>query len=179
MRRTAILGLILLGASIIAPGMAWSKQKTIVEESSYLVREVRHELRMLPYLTVFDNLKFKVDGYNVELDGEVVNPVLKSDAERVVKRIEGVENVTNNIRVLPLSPSDESLRRALFRAIYGEASLNRYALQAIPPIHIIVENGHVTLVGVVANEADKNIANIRANSVPGVFSVNNDLVVEK
>jgi len=102
MRRTAILGLILLGASIIAPGMAWSKQKTIVEESSYLVREVRHELRMLPYLTVFDNLEFKVDGYNVELDGEVVNPVLKDDAGRVVKKIEGVENVTNNIKVLPV-----------------------------------------------------------------------------
>jgi hyperosmotically inducible periplasmic protein len=123
-RRAAILGLLLLSASIIAPGVAWSKQKTIVEESSYLLREVRHDLRMLPYLTIFDNLEFKVDGYNVELDGEVVNPVLKSDAEEVVKKIEGVENVANNIKVLPLSVSDERLRRALFRAIYGEPALS-------------------------------------------------------
>jgi len=179
MRRTATLILILLGVSMVAPGMAWSKQKTITEGPSYLVREVRHELLMLPYLSVFDNLTFKVDGYNVELDGEVVNPVLKSDAERVVKKIEGVENVTNNIKVLPVSESDWALRRALFRAIYGEAALNRYALQAVPPIHIIVDNGHVELVGVVASEGDKNIANIRANGVPGVFSVENHLVVEK
>jgi hyperosmotically inducible periplasmic protein len=178
-KQIALLSLIQLGILVMAPSIAWSKQKTIVEGSSYLVREVTHELRMLPYYTVFDNLEFKVDGYNVELMGEVVNPVLKSDAERVVKKIEGVEKVTNNIKVLPVSQNDEHLRRELFRAIYGEPSLNRYALQAIPPIHIIVDNGHVTLVGVVANEADKNIANIRANGVPGVFSVKNDLRVEK
>jgi hyperosmotically inducible protein len=155
-----------------------NKQKAPEVPGSYLVREVGHELRMLPFYTVFDNLEYKVEGYTVILSGQVTQPVLKSDAENVVKRIEGVERVVNNIQVLPLSPNDDRLRRALYRAIYGQSTLNRYALQAIPPIHIIVDNGHVTLVGVVANEMDKNIAGIQANGVPGVFSVTNNLRVE-
>jgi hyperosmotically inducible protein len=146
---------------------------------SYLEREVGHVLRMLPYYTLFDNLAYRVDGYHVTLEGQVTRPTLKSDAENVVKRIEGVEGVTNNIKVLPVSPNDNRIRRAEYRAIYGQAALNRYALQAVPPIHIIVENGHVTLEGVVASESDKNIANIQANSVSGVFSVTNNLRVEK
>jgi hyperosmotically inducible periplasmic protein len=144
----------------------------------YLVREVGHQLRLLPFYSVFDDLRYRVDGYNVELSGEVIRPTLKSDAEHVVKKIEGVENVTNNIKVLPPSPMDDRIRRAEYRAIYGQAVLNRYALQAIPPIHIIVDSGHVTLVGVVAREMDKNVAGIQANSVPGVFSVTNNLQVE-
>src|SRR5437667_94916 len=143
-----------------------------------LVKEVRHELVMLPYYNVFDNLAYKVDGGTVTLMGQVTRPTLKSDAERVVKSIEGVERVVNNIEVLPLSPNDDRLRLALFRAIYGDTALNRYGLQAVPPIHIIVNNGKVTLEGVVANEMDKNVANIRANGVPGVFSVKNNLRVE-
>jgi len=142
------------------------------------VKEIRHELVMLPYYGVFDNLAYSVNGYNVTLMGQVTRPTLKSDAERVVKDIEGVQNVTNNIEVLPLSPNDDRVRMAVFRSIYGHTALNRYALNAVPPIHIIVKNGNVTLVGVVANEGDKNIANIQANSVPGVFSVTNNLVVE-
>jgi hyperosmotically inducible periplasmic protein len=110
--------------------------------------------------------------------GQVTRPTLKSDAERVVKDIEGVEQVTNNIEVLPLSPNDDRIRLAAYRAIYGQTALNRYALNAIPPIHIIVNNGKLTLEGVVANEGDKNIAGIQANSVPGVFSVTNNLRVE-
>jgi len=144
-----------------------------------LVKEVRHELVMLPYYNVFDNLAFKVDGSTVTLMGQVTRPTLKSDAERVVKSIEGVDKVVNKIEVLPLSPNDERIRMAVYRAIYGNTSLQRYGLQAVPPIHIIVNNGNATLEGVVATEADKNIANLQANGVPGVFSVKNNLRVEK
>ena len=144
-----------------------------------LVKEVRHELVMLPYYGVFDNLAYRVNGYNVELFGQVTRPTLKTDAERVVKHIEGVEKVINNIEVLPLSPNDDRIRLAVYRAIYGHTALNRYALQAVPPVHIIVNNGNVTLEGVVANEADKNIANIQARGVSGVFNVTNNLKTEK
>ena len=144
-----------------------------------LVKEVRHELVMLPYYNVFDNLAFKVEGATVTLLGQVTRPTLKSDAERVVKSIEGVDKVVNKIEVLPLSPNDERIRLAVYRAIYSHAGLQRYGIQAVPPIHIIVNNGNVTLEGVVATEADKNIANLQANGVPGVFSVKNNLRVEK
>jgi hyperosmotically inducible protein len=144
-----------------------------------ITKEVRHELLMLPYFTVFDNLSYKVDGYNVTLIGQVTRPTLKSDAENVVKRIEGVEHVDNQIEVLPLSPNDDRIRRAVYRAIYGYPALQKYALGVQQPIRIIVRNGNVTLEGVVDNDADKNIANIRANGVSGVFSVKNNLVVVK
>ena len=144
-----------------------------------ITREVRHELLMLPYYGVFDNLAYKVDGYTVTLMGQVTRPTLKSDAENVVKRIEGVEHVKNEIEVLPVSPNDDRIRRAVFRAIYSDPTMDRYAIQAIPPIHIIVKNGNLSLEGVVATEADKNIAGIRANGVSGVFSVTNNLRVEK
>jgi hyperosmotically inducible protein len=133
---------------------------------------------MLPYYGVFDNLAYRVDGYNVTLMGQVTRPTLKSSAENVVKDIEGVQKVVNNIEVLPVSPNDDRLRLALYRSIYGHTALNRYALNAVPPIHIIVKNGNVTLEGVVANEMDRNIANVQANGVSGVFSVTNNLRVE-
>ena len=144
-----------------------------------ITREVRHELLMLPYLNVFDNLAYQVNGYNVTLMGQVTNPTLKSDAGNVVKRIEGVENVDNQSEVLPLSPMDDQLRRRLFRAIYGYPALQKYAMGVQKPIRIIVRNGKVTLEGVVNSEADKNVANIRANSVSGVFSVTNNLQIVK
>jgi len=140
-------------------------------------REVRHELLMLPYFGVFDNIAYKVDGYNVTLQGQVVRPTLKSDAENVVKKIEGVEHVDNQIEVLPPSPMDDRLRIQLYRAIYGYEPLQKYALGVQKPIRIIVKNGRVTLEGVVDNEADKNMANLRANSVPGIFAVTNNLQV--
>jgi hyperosmotically inducible protein len=144
-----------------------------------VVREVRHELVMLPYYGVFDNLAFSVNGGVITLIGQVTRPTLKSDAENAVKRIEGVTRVENKIEVLPVSDMDSRTRQAEFRAIYSEPSLSiKYGYQAIPPIHIIVDNGHVTLVGVVDSEADKNLAGIRANQVPGVFSVTNNLRVE-
>jgi hyperosmotically inducible protein len=140
-------------------------------------KEVRHELLMLPWFGVFDNIAYKVDGYNVALYGQVVRPSLKSDAENVVKHIEGVEHVDNKIEVLPPSPMDDRLRIQLFHAIYGYEPLQKYALGVQKPIRIIVTNGHVTLEGVVDNEADKNAAGIRANGVPGIFSVTNNLQV--
>jgi len=144
-----------------------------------LEREVRHELVTLPYYDVFDNLEYRIDGEQVILSGQVVRPTLKSGAENVVKNIEGVEKVTNNIEVLPLSPNDDRLRIAVYRAIYGHTALQVYSIRSVPPIHIIVKNGNVTLEGVVANEGDKNIANIQANGVSGVFSVKNNLKVER
>ena len=144
-----------------------------------LVREVRHELVMLPYYGVFDNLAYRVDGDRVTLFGQVAKPTLKSDAERVVKRIEGVSQVTNQIEVLPLSPNDDRLRLAVYRAIYSKEPLQRYSMMAVPPIHIIVKNGNVVLEGAVASEFDKNLANITANGVSGVFSVKNNLAIEK
>jgi hyperosmotically inducible protein len=144
-----------------------------------LERQIRHELVMLPYYGVFDRLSFSTDGRTVRLSGEVTRPTLKSSAENVVKGIEGVEKVENNIKVLPLSPNDDRIRLAVYQAIYGHTALNRYALQAVPSIHIIVENGKVTLEGVVLNEGDRNIANLQANGVSGVFSVQNNLQVEQ
>jgi len=134
---------------------------------------------MLPYLDVFDNLAFKVDGYNVTLYGSVTRPTLKSDAEKVVKGIEGVEKVDNQIEVLPPSPMDDQLRLRLYRAIYGYPGLERYAMPVNKPIRIIVNGGHVKLEGVVDSEADKNVAGIQAKSVPGIFSVDNNLQVVK
>ena len=148
-------------------------------DESRIAQKVRHELLMLPYYGIFDDLAFRVDGGTVTLLGEVTRPTLKSDAENVVKRIEGVTNVINQIEVLPLSPMDNQIRMAEYRAIYGDPVLStRYGFQALPSIHIIVKNGHVRLEGVVANEADKNLVGIRANGVPNVFSVENDLQVE-
>jgi hyperosmotically inducible protein len=145
-----------------------------------IIKEVHHELVMLPFYGVFDNLAYKVspDG-TVTLLGQVSRPTLKSDAENVVKRIEGVERVDNQIKVLPVSPNDDRIRRAVYRAIYGNEVLSQYALRAVPPIHIIVENGNMTLEGVVARQMDKQIAEIQAKSVPGVFSVTNNLKVEE
>jgi hyperosmotically inducible protein len=143
-----------------------------------IVREVRHELVMLPYYGVFDNLSYRVDGGTVTLMGQVTRPTLKSDAGNVVKGIEGVERVENQIQVLPLSSMDDGLRIAEYRAIYGHPGLDRYAMQSVPPIHIILDNGKVTLEGVVATQGDKDMAGVRANTVSGVFAVTNNLRVE-
>jgi hyperosmotically inducible protein len=145
--------------------------------TSRIVKEVRHELMMLPWFGVFDYIAFKVDGYHVTLLGQVVRPVTRSDAENAVKHIEGVEKVDNQIEVLPPSPMDDDIRIRTFRAIYQFPSLQKYELGVQKPIRIIVKSGHVTLEGVVDNEGDKNMAGMRANTVPNVFSVANDLQV--
>ena len=142
-----------------------------------LADRVTHELNMLPYYTVFDDVSFRVDGSTVTLFGDVTQPWLKSDAGNAVKRMEGVTQVNNEIHVLPLSPLDHRIRVAEYRAIYRYAPLQRYALGTYGPIRIIVENGHVKLVGIVDSQMDKTLVFTRANGVPGVFSVENDLKV--
>lgn len=144
-----------------------------------IIREVRHELLMLPYFGVFDYIAFKVDGSTVALLGQVVRPSLKSDAENAVKRIEGVDRVDNQIEVLPPSSMDDGLRLKLFRAIYGYPALERYSLGVQKPIRIIVKGGRVTLEGVVDSDGDKNLAGVRANGVSGIFSVTNNLQVSQ
>jgi hyperosmotically inducible protein len=145
-----------------------------------IYKEVHHELVMLPFYGVFDNLAYKVDpAGTVTLLGQVVRPTTKSDAENSVKRIEGVEKVVNNIEVLPTSPNDDRIRRDAYRAIYGNDVLSQYQMRAVPPIHIIVNNGKITLEGVVARQMDKQIAGMQANGVPGSFSVTNNLASEE
>ena len=146
---------------------------------AWLTNQVRHQLVMLPWLSVFDNLEYKVEGNKVVLSGEVVRPVLKDDAANAVKHIEGVETVENNIEILPVSNFDDQIRRQELRAIYGFPSLQRYGLGTMPSIRIIVKNGHVTLEGAVSDQGDRNVAGIRANGVANVFSVTNNLRVEK
>ena len=175
------LTLTLAGALLLAPfahaTVAYTAQSK--QGLTKMEQAVRHELVMLPYYGVFDNLEFEVHGDEVVLSGQVTRPTLKADAGRVVERLEGVGKVINNIEVLPLSPFDDRLRIATFRSIYGFGSLSRYNYGPVPPIHIIVKNGNVTLAGAVANDTDRNLANIRANSVAGVFSVNNQLRIDK
>lgn len=169
----------LILSTILATAITNSQAAPVSEPAqARIAKEARHEILMLPYFDVFDNIEFRVDGYIVTLMGQVTRPTLKTDAESAVKHIEGVENVDNQIEVLPLSPNDDRLRVALYRSIYGFTSLQRYALPVIKPIRIIVKNGNVTLEGVVNSEADKHVVNLRANGVSGVFSVTNNLRVE-
>jgi hyperosmotically inducible protein len=147
---------------------------------AWLTQEVHHQLALLPWYSVFDDLAFKVEGTKVILLGDVtsLHASTKSDAENVVKKLEGVEAVDNQINVLPPSPMDDQIRMAEFRSIYSFPALESYNVGALHSIHIIVNMGHVTLVGVVRNQGDKDMANIRANMVPNVFSVTNNLQVE-
>ena len=174
--------LLVFPAVLLMASAAWgqgNQMQAPAQAEQRIQREVRHQLLLLPYLSVFDNLAYKVEGYTVTLTGQVTRPVLKSDAGNVVKNIEGVEKVDNQIEVLPTSPMDDGLRRKLYVAIYGFPSLQKYDMPVIKPIRILVKNGHVTLEGVVDSEADKNTAGIRANSVSGIFSVTNNLQVAK
>jgi hyperosmotically inducible periplasmic protein len=169
--KSTIAAIVLLGTPIfVTEASAKDRQST--------VREVRHELLMLSRYGVFDNISYRVEGNKVTLFGQVTQLVLKGDAEKAVRSIEGITRVDNQIEVLPLSPMDDDIRRSVFRAIYGENSLTRYSFQAVPPIHIIVKNGEVTLEGVVATEMDREVADIRAKGVSGVFSVVNHLRIE-
>lgn len=140
-----------------------------------LIREVRHELVTLPFYGVFDNLAYRVEGNTVTLVGQVRNPKLKSDAETVVKRIEGVDKVVNQLEVLPTSIADDQIRLAAYRSIYGRSPLDRYAMMSVPPIHIIVKGGRITLEGFVNNSGDKAMAEARARAVPSTFGVTNNL----
>jgi len=141
-------------------------------------QKVLHELNMLPYYGVFDDIRYRVDGDNVTLTGQVWQPVLKLQAESAIKHVEGVGKVDNQIEVLPTSNFDDQIRFQTLRAIYAYPALNRYVLNSHPTIHIIVRNGNVTLTGVVANTMDREMAYVRANGVHGAFSVTNELQVQ-
>jgi hyperosmotically inducible protein len=169
--------IIVMGAPSGAAHQDFKTQRGEPLSRQNLIKEVRHHLLLLPYYSVFDNLSYRIDGDTVTLQGQVVRPTLKSDAESAVKEIEGVTGVVNKIEVLPVSPMDDELRRGVYRAIYSDAVLSHYAYFSVASIHIIVKNGNVTLEGVVNNESDKNLANLRANGVPNVFSVKNNLTI--
>jgi osmotically-inducible protein OsmY len=169
----------LLVAVLLLGGPVAAQHAITSRATERLQRAVRHELITLPYYSVFDNLEYQIRGYDVTLQGQVTRPTLKSDAERVVKEIEGVERVINRIEVLPLSPSDDRIRRAEFFTLFSDRTpLFRYGWGPNPPIHIIVKAGHVTLVGVVASPRDRDVAGLLAKQVSGVFSVTNKLKVE-
>lgn len=177
MTRIFRLLVLLFTVVMFAAAFAQNDQKFSPKAQERITKEVRHKLLMLPQFSTFDNIEFKIEGYDVLLIGQVRDPTLRTDAEREVKRVEGVEHVENRIEVLPASPNDDRLRRQVFFAIYRYGPLQHYGIGSNRPIHIIVSSGHVTLVGVVDRESDKNLAGIRANGVDGVFSVQNDLVV--
>jgi len=151
------------------------------ENEGQIAKQVRHNLLMLPYYSIFDDLAFRLNGSVVTLEGACPGDPpwdIKSAAEKAVKKVPGVTQVVNNIKVLPLSPLDWEIRRAEARAIYGSADIGmRYGYQALPSIHIIVDNGHVTLEGVVDNQFDDTLIRTKANSVPNVFSVTDNLRV--
>jgi hyperosmotically inducible protein len=182
--KTNLAGYLVLGAAlalvtasaVFADTTRQQVSDKVAASREQLAKRVRHELVMLPYYNVFDDLEFQIEGTDtVVLLGQVTRPILRSDAVNTVKRIEGVAKVVDKIEVLPLSPFDDRIRLATFRAIYSRPGLDRYMLGAVPAIHIIVKNGNVTLKGVVANKMDSQLADFAALSVSGVFSVTNDL----
>jgi hyperosmotically inducible protein len=174
----ALSAVLALGASGLAfAGVAdGSADNARLEQRLY--SQVRHELVMIPQYTIFDNLAYRVDGGTVTLYGQVRDAIVKDSAEARVKHLEGVERVDNQIEILPASFNDDHIRFQVARAVFGDPRLSMYANEPVPPIHIIVKNGHVDLQGVVRTQTDKDDAFIRANGVPGVFSVQNNLQVE-
>jgi hyperosmotically inducible protein len=166
-------------ASPVDQASSQVKASTDARIEQRLSGEVRHELNMIPQFTVFDNLAYRVDGSTVTLFGQVRDAIVKDSAEARVKHLEGVERVDNQIEVLPASFNDDRIRRRVAVAVFNDPRLFNYGIQSVPPIHIIVKNGHVNLEGVVRTQAEKDYAFIRANGVPGVFSVQNNLQVEQ
>ena len=172
------IALAVLSVALALPAVAAPQEKDA--RTRRIESDVQHELISLPYYTVFDVLAFRVEpGGTVRLLGQVVRPTLKSDAERRLKGIPGIEKAINDIEVLPTSPSDDRIRLAVYRNIYRTDALERYGFQSQPSIRIIVKNGNVTLEGVVDSEQDKTIAGLKAREVGGVFDVKNNLVVDR
>src|SRR3954464_6162731 len=163
----AVVAALMLSASAAVASPATEQ----AAEQTQLAKKVRKELVTLPWYGVFDNLAYEIDGSTVTLHGQVVQPSTRSDAERRVRKLAGVERVVNNIEVLPLSGFDDSIRANTYRALLGwHSPLLRYGRGGNTPTHIVVNGGHVTLEGVVSNEGDRRLAYMLANSVPGVFS---------
>jgi len=179
MRNRIVALLALLALSVSAAMAAPAKSPNSAQDNFRLENEIRKKLVMIPRYNVFDNLAFKVVGDTVTLYGQVVRPTTRKEAERRVAKIEGIDRVVNNIEVLPVSSFDDSIRIRTYRAVFRTSSLYRYALGANPSIHIIVNRGHVTLEGVVANKMDSQLAYMAASQVPGAFSVTNNLRIER
>jgi hyperosmotically inducible periplasmic protein len=178
-RAGGIFAVLFAGLMSFSVALASAQSTGTQKMQDRVSKEVYHELVMLPQLTIFDHLAYKVDGGKVTLLGQVRNPILKDEAQNAVKNIEGVESVNNQIEILPPSPNDDRLRRQVARAIFNDDSLFPYSMESVPSIHIIVKGGHVSLEGSVNTQGDKDRAGLRANGVPGVFSVQNDLKVEQ
>ncbi len=167
-----------LVASVGTAGAA-KKEKVVLAGDAGIEQNVRHEIVMYPRYSIWDDISFRVANGSVELMGAVSQPYKKQDIERLVQRVPGVASVTDEIKVLPLSPFDDRLRIQIARAIYSYPAFSRYAIQAVPPIHIIVDNGHVTLAGVVNNDFEKQVAGMRAASAGLSFgAITNNLQVE-
>src|SRR6185503_1878732 len=179
-KRRLEIAMVILMTVMSIPASAPSISAGTPQVNPRLVRQIRHELATLPYYGVFDWLEFEVKPDNtVVLRGYVTRPTTKSDAEARVEEVDGVTNVVNEIQVLPPSPQDDRLRVALYRQLYNwDSPLFRYATQAIPSIHIIVDHGRAILKGIVSSKADAQLAYMRARTVPGLFDVKNELVVE-
>jgi osmotically-inducible protein OsmY len=173
----AMLSLMPVASFAQARGATATTRGGAISEAA-LAAEVNHELVMLSRYTIFDHIEYKVNDSDVTLTGQVTSDTLKRDAENRVKNIEGVTTVTNNLEILPAAPADDRIRRATYRAIFSDPALEIYSHGAVQPLHIIVKNGHVTLVGAVLNAGHKQLAETRAKSVSGVFSVTNNLRVE-
>ncbi|MEZ5399617.1 MAG: BON domain-containing protein [Bryobacteraceae bacterium] len=169
-----LLSLVLAAAPIVCAQAPSDRGRERIE------RDVRKEILTLPFYGPYDWITFRVEGYHVTLSGMVSRPTLKASAEQVTAKIEGVEGVTNEIEVLPLSPNDDRIRVATANAIFRHPAMTRYAIRGPnSPIHILVRNGEVMLEGVVATESEKTIAGLQANGVSGVFKVTNNLAVER
>jgi len=181
-------GFMVLAAMVLALGTTGQAFASAVDQTAVsadtrleqrLSGEVRHELAMIPQVTIFDNLAYRVDGNTVTLVGQVRDAIVKDSAEKRIKHLEGVERVDNQIEILPASFNDDRIRRQVARAVFNDPRLSANAIQYVAPIRIIVKHGHVNLEGVVRTETEKDDAFIRANGVPGVFSVQNNLQVEQ
>jgi hyperosmotically inducible periplasmic protein len=172
--------LLTLAAPALFAQTAPAKKPPKAEEkyTPTLSREIHHQILTLPFYSVFDSIVFTLNGGKVTLSGEVLRTNLKENAEAAVKSIEGVSVVIDHIEVLPVSPADDDLRSAVYRALYEDPTLARYAIQAVPSIHIIVKSGNVALEGAVNSESDKTLAGQRAAVPPNVVAVKNNLLVQ-
>ncbi len=176
--RHTILNKLMIAVALAGVGIAGATSNTGYSDAE-IAKRLTHEIRMYPWYTIFDNISFRVNEGAVELAGQVNEPYKKADLGRIAQRVPGVASVSNDLEVLPLSPMDNQLRWQVARAIYRDPVLSQYALQPVPPIHIIVDNGHVTLEGVVSTEMEKNVAGLRANGAGLSFGqVTNNLRVE-
>ena len=177
--RFLVLGLVFAVPAVRAQRPTTAKSAAVAPkpEEPQLLHEIRHQLTVLPYYSVFDYIAFTLDGNKVTLTGYVLRPTLRASAEAAVKSLEGVASVQNMIEVLPKSPTDDDSRRAVYRAIFEDATLQKYGASEVPGVHIILRSGEVTLEGTVATDAEKNLASTRAAGVSGVSAVKNNLAV--